>query len=199
MIKLEYFTPNDFKSLVNWISDEDLLVNWAGSQFRFPLTEEKLESYLKDANDFEQSSTLIYKAVDAETNEVVGHASLTAINRSNRSARITRVLVGNSSERGKGIGEQIIKALMRIGFETMNLHRMSLGVYTFNEAGIRCYKKCGFNTDGVLRDIKKHGDTYWSMVEMSILEDEWREMNNTSTKASHPQEAVLMANTFSHG
>jgi RimJ/RimL family protein N-acetyltransferase len=48
---------------------------------------------------------------------------------------------------------------------------MSLGGYTFNEAGIRCYKKCGFKTDGVLRDIKKHGGTFWSMVEMSILVD----------------------------
>jgi RimJ/RimL family protein N-acetyltransferase len=189
MIKLEYFTPQDFQSLIDWISDEDLLVNWAGSQFSFPLTAKKLESYLKGANNFEESSTLNYKAVDSETNEVVGHASLTAINRSNRSARITRVLVGNSSQRGKGIGEQIIKALMHIGFEQIGLHRMSLGVYTFNEAGIRCYKKCGFKADGVLRDIKRHGDTFWSMVEMSILEDEWRKITNIG----HLQGVHLMA------
>jgi RimJ/RimL family protein N-acetyltransferase len=193
MIKLEYFTPKDFHLLIDWVTDEDLLVNWAGSQFSFPLTEEKLEWYLRGANDFHESSTLIYRAVDSVTNAVVGHASLTAINRGNRSARITRVLVGNSSERGKGIGEQIIQALMRIGFEVMDLHRMSLGVYTFNEAGIRCYTKCGFKTDGVLRDIKRHGDTYWSMVEMSILEDEWREANNILTKANHPQEAHFIS------
>ena len=181
MVKLEYFTPNDFQSLVKWISDEDLLVNWAGSHFHFPLTEGKLVSYLKEANDFAESSTLIYKALNTETNEVVGHASLTAINRSNRSARITRVLVGNSSDRGKGTGEQIIKALMQIGFGEIDLHRISLGVYTFNEAGIRCYKKCGFKTDGVLRDIKKRGDSFWSMVEMSILEDEWRAFEGALT------------------
>jgi RimJ/RimL family protein N-acetyltransferase len=179
MIKLEYFTPHDFQSLINWIENEDLLVNWAGSQFRFPLTSEKLDWYLKDANNFDESSTLIYKAISTEANEVVGHISLTAINRSNRSARITRVLVGNNAERGKGIGEQITKALMEIGFEDLNLHRMSLGVYTFNEAGIRCYQKCGFKTDGILRDIKRHGDGYWSMIEMSILEDEWRARNKT--------------------
>ena len=179
MIKLEYFTPDDFQSLISWIDNEDLMVNWAGSQFRFPLTAEKLDWYLKDANNFEESSTLIYKAINTETNEVVGHISLTAINRSNRSARVTRVLVGNNAERGKGIGEQITKALMRIGFEDLNLHRMSLGVYTFNEGGVRCYQKCGFKTDGILRDIKRHGDGYWSMMEMSILEDEWRVMNGT--------------------
>jgi RimJ/RimL family protein N-acetyltransferase len=177
MIKLEYFTTNDFQLLIDWIDNEDLLTNWAGSQFRFPLTAEKLDWYLKDANDFEDSGTLIYKAIDMETNQTVGHISLTAINRRNRSARITRVLVGNNAERGKGIGENITKALMQIGFEDLNLHRMSLGVYTFNEPGIRCYKKCGFKTDGILRDITRHGDAFWSLMEMSILENEWREMD----------------------
>ena len=174
MIKLEYFTPDDFQLLIDWISDEDLLVNWAGSQFRFPLTREKLDWYLEDTNDFKKSGTFIYKAVDTETSQTVGHVSLTAINRSNRSARITRVLVGNSGQRGKGIGEQIIKAMMRIGFEELHLHRMSLGVYDFNEPAIRCYKKCGFQNDGVLRDVSRHGDTFWSLMEMSILENEYR-------------------------
>ena len=45
MIKLEYFSPDDFQSLINWIDNEDLMVNWAGSQFRFPLTAEKLDWY----------------------------------------------------------------------------------------------------------------------------------------------------------
>jgi RimJ/RimL family protein N-acetyltransferase len=176
MIKLEYFTPQDFPLLIDWISDELLLQNWAGSQFRFPLTHEKLDWYIRDTNDFNNSSTLVYKAVDSLTGQTVGHISLTAINRPNRSARITRVLVGDTAERGKGIGEQITRAMMQIGFEELNLHRMSLGVYDFNEPAIRCYKKCGFRVDGVLRDISRHGDDYWSLMEMSILENEWQEV-----------------------
>jgi RimJ/RimL family protein N-acetyltransferase len=177
MIKLEYFTKNDFQSLIDWIQDEELLLNWAGTQFRFPLNAEKLEWYIQDANDLNKSDKLIYKGVDTESGETVGHISLSVINRRNRSARITRVLVGQSTERGKGIGEQMMKALMKIGFEDLNLHRMSLGVYDYNEPAIKCYKKCGFNTDGVLRDIQRHGDEYWSLMEMSILENEWRSFN----------------------
>jgi RimJ/RimL family protein N-acetyltransferase len=178
MIKLSYFTPDDFQLLIDWVSDETLLMNWAGTQFRFPLTLAKLDWYIRDTNDFNESSTLVYKATDTLTGETVGHISLTAINRPNRSARITRVLVGNTAERGKGIGEQITKAMMQIGFEELNLHRMSLGVYDFNEPAIRCYKKCGFTVDGVLRDISRHGDEYWSLMEMSILEGEWQELSN---------------------
>jgi RimJ/RimL family protein N-acetyltransferase len=175
MIKLEYFTADDFPKLKEWISDEELLLNWAGSAFRFPLTDDKLNWYIKGANDFEGSDTLIYKAVDTSTGLTVGHISLTAVNRSNRSARITRVIVGNPAERGKKIGEQMIKAVMHTGFDELKLHRMSLGVYDFNEPAIRCYKNCGFNVDGILRDISRHGDTFWSIMEMSILENEWLE------------------------
>ena len=180
MIKLAYFTPDDFPLLINWISDEDLLMNWAGTQFKYPLTAEKLNWYLRDANNFEDSSTLIYKAVDTESNQMVGHVSLTAVNRVNRSARITRVFVG-PAERGRGIGEQITKAVLEIGFNLLKLHRMSLGVFDFNQPAIRCYKKCGFRVDGILRDINKHGNEYWSMMEMSVLENEWQEMQDVST------------------
>ena len=176
MIKLEYFKADDFQLLIDWISDDHLLMNWAGSHFRFPLTREKLNRYIKYANDINESDTLIYKAIDTETGLTVGHISLTAVNRENRSARITRVLVGDTAQRGKGLGEQITKAVMQIGFKDLDLHRMSLGVYDVNESGLRCYKKCGFRVDGVLRDISRHGDAYWSITEMSILEDEWKEM-----------------------
>ncbi len=177
MITLEFFTKDDFQLLIDWIQDEELLINWTGNMFQFPLTAEKLEWYIKDANDLEQSDMLAYKAVDTDTGKTVGHISLNAINRANSSARITRALVGNSAERGKGIGEQMMKGISRIGFEVLNLHRMSLGVYDFNQPAIRCYKKCGYHVDGVLRDIKRYNEaTYWSLVEMSMLENEWREM-----------------------
>jgi RimJ/RimL family protein N-acetyltransferase len=191
MIKLEYFTADDFATLkewisdeqllfMEWISDEQLLLNWAGSSFRYPLTDERLNWYIKGANDFDDSDTLIYKAVDNGSGKTLGHISLTAVNRPNRSARITRVIVGNPAERGKKVGEQMIREVMRIGFEDLKLHRMSLGVYEFNEPAIRCYKNCGFHVDGVLRDISRHGDTFWSIMEMSILEDEWTEIKSTT-------------------
>lgn len=183
MIRLEYFEPHDFQLLIDWISDQDLLMNWAGTQFRFPLTMDKLTWYTLDSNDFEKSSTFIYKAVDTESGQTVGHVSLTAINRTNRSARITRVLV-DQSKRGKGVGEQIIRAMLQIGFEDLNLHRMSLGVFDFNHSAINIYKKCGFHLDGILRDINKHGDEYWSLMEMSILENEWHETNLVSQSSN---------------
>ena len=171
MITLEPFTPADFAQLIAWVNNEQLLHEWSGSLFSFPLTPSALDWYLEGANDFANPEVFIYKAVESETGQTVGHISLGGISEHNRSGRISRVLVGQG--KGRGYCAAMVRALLRIGFEELRLHRIDLGVYDFNHAAIRCYQKAGFQIDGVLRDVARHGDYYWSLVEMSILEDEW--------------------------
>jgi len=174
IVSLEYFTKDDFQQLINWIYDEHLLTNWAGSLFSFPLTQKSLDWYIKDTNDLQNSDALVYKAIDTKTGETVGHISLGSISRKNRSARISRVLVGDNAEKGRGICTNMITAVAKIGFEELKLHRISLGVYDFNMPALRCYEKAGFTKEGVQRDILRYNNEYWSLVEMSMLEDEWK-------------------------
>lgn len=180
MIKLEYFKKEDFEQLIKWVDSDHLLTNWAGSLFSFPLNKEKLDWYISDTNDLDTSDAFVYKAVDTDSGNVVGHISLGGISKKNKSARISRVLVGDTAERGKGICTGMIKAVCKIGFEQLGLHRISLGVYDFNLSAIRCYEKAGFKKEGLHRDILKYDDKYWSLVEMSILEDEWRSLDHSN-------------------
>jgi len=180
MISLEYFEKSDFDQLIAWIDNEELMTNWAGSLFRFPLNERSLDWYLENSNNVQTSDVLIYKAVETATGEAVGHISLGSINRSDGSARISRVLVGNTSKRGLGICSGMMKAVLKIGFEEVKLHRISLGVYDFNTAAIKCYERSGFVTEGLLRDVKKFENSYWSLREMSILEPEWSALQKES-------------------
>ncbi|UOQ71827.1 GNAT family N-acetyltransferase [Hymenobacter cellulosilyticus] len=175
MIRLEQFTQADFKQLIEWITDEELLMNWSGSLFSFPLTEASLAWYIEDTNDLHTSDAFVYKAIDDTTNEVVGHISLGGISRKNRSARISRVLVGNSQERGRGICQGMIKAVLEIGFEQLGLHRIDLGVYDFNQGAIGCYTKAGMTLEGTSRDSLYFNGSYWSLTEMSMLEAEWEQ------------------------
>ena len=174
MIALEPFTPDDFAQLIAWIDNERLLTEWSGSLFGFPLTPADLAWYVRGANDFAAPDVFIYKAVERATGQTVGHISLGSISQRDRSGRITRVLVGPGAARGRGYCAAMVRALVRIGFAELGLHRIGLGVYDFNHGAIRCYQKCGFHTDGTLRDVARYGGEYWSLVEMSLLEDEWR-------------------------
>ncbi|MDZ5610332.1 GNAT family protein, partial [Bacillus pseudomycoides] len=84
-----------------------------------------------------------------------------------------KVLVGDSSMRGKSIGKKMMEAVLNVSFGKLNLHRVSLGVFDFNTSAIACYEKVGFVKKELLRDTRKIGDEYWSLWEMSILEHEW--------------------------
>jgi len=172
-IELKPFERDDFSRLMDWIKTPEFLLQWAGPIFTFPLDELQLDSYLKGSQG---NSPLrrIYKAVNTSDHRVIGHIELNDINLRNKAATLCRVLVGDPILRGKGIGPQMVKELLQIGFGQFGLHRIDLYVFDFNEAAIRCYEKVGFRKEGRIREARKIGDEYWSLYQMSILEDEWR-------------------------
>ncbi|MFS0837212.1 GNAT family N-acetyltransferase [Paenibacillus sp. 1P03SA] len=175
MIRFAYFGKEDYNQLIEWSGDEAFLLQWAGPQFKYPLTALQLDAYMEGANDPERSERLIYKVIDSENDLPVGHISIGNIDRHNRSARIGKVLVGHTASRGRGTGQAMIREALRIGFGELRLHKMTLGVFDFNEAAIRCYEKEGFVKEGFIRDARRMGDAYWNLIEMGILENEWQE------------------------
>ncbi|QHS21730.1 GNAT family N-acetyltransferase [Virgibacillus sp. MSP4-1] len=172
MIELEHFERSDFQQLMEWIETPAFMLQWGGPHFHFPLDEGQLEEYIKNANH-KDADTMAYKVVDQETGKVVGHIALKQINKKTKSARVSKVLVGDKEMRGKGIGQQMILEILKIAFDELELHRVSLGVFDFNESAIACYEKCGFVKEGLRREVVQNGDRYWSIYEMSMLEHEW--------------------------
>ncbi|MEC0269584.1 GNAT family protein [Paenibacillus anseongense] len=179
MIKLEPFERNDIIQLMEWIDSPTLLFQWGGQTFSFPLNEQQLENYIKESNTNAVQS-LIYRVVHESNNETIGHINL-QIDWINRSARIGKVLIGNKSSRGLGIGQLIVKKVLTIAFEELKLHRVSLGVLDFIHYAIACYEKAGFVKEGLTRDKRKMGNEFWSVWEMSILENEWLEKEQSIT------------------
>ncbi|MCP3760879.1 GNAT family N-acetyltransferase [Domibacillus sp. A3M-37] len=176
MIQLAYFTGDDFAQLMQWIPTEAFMIQWAGTGFTFPLHVHQLENYIKEANH-SGADTFVYKAIHQETGRVIGHISL-KIDRRNESARIGKVLIGDESIRGEGMGLHVIEAAVDMVFSTFKLHRVSLGVFDFNRAALACYEKAGFQKDGLLRDARKAGNEFWNLWEMSLLEEEWRKRSS---------------------
>ena len=163
MIKLEKFNTSDYDRLINWIDSEELMVLFGGPFFNFPITHDQLDTYLKN------ESRLIYKVIDVDSNNIIGHVELNDIDFKNKNTRICRVLVADKTSRNKGYGQQIINAIVKIGFDKLKLHRIDLGVYDFNLSAINCYKKCCFKLEGIFKENMKVGEEYWSTCNMSLI------------------------------
>lgn len=183
MIRLEYFTSSDFDQLITWIDSPHLLMNWSGPMFNYPLNPDKLDWYLQDSNVPGSSDVFIFKAIDTTTETVVGHISLGSISQKNSAARVSRVFI-DPQWRGRGFAARMLTEVLRFGFEQLGLHRIALGVYSFNEAAIRAYNRAGMQREGCSRDVLRYEDEYWSLVEMSMLKAEWQALHPVQVAAA---------------
>ncbi len=171
-IRLEEFTCNDFQLLINWIDSDQFMFQFAGPAFTFPITTEQLAKHI------EPNSRKVFKVVETKENNIIGHCELNNIDKRNKSARISRLLIGNPKSRNKGFGKKMIQTLLKYAFEELHLHRIDLGVFDFNKGAIRCYKQCGFKTEGLLRDSFVIENQFHSVYNMSILKPEWIKLKN---------------------
>lgn len=173
MITLRPFDRSDFARLIGWVASPAFLLQWAGPLFTYPLDTVQLERYLAESQQ-ERPPRMIFTAVEAETGAAVGHIELGKIDPRNRSASLSRVLIGDPSRRGKGSGVEMVLRALEIGFDRLGLHRVDLVVFDFNTGAVACYERAGFVIEGRLREARRFGEEYWTLVQMSVLEQEWR-------------------------
>ena len=79
------------------------------------------------------------------------------------------IFIGDKACWGKGYGPDAIRQLLRYAFEELNLHKVYLTHFGQNERGRRCYEKCGFVQEGVLRDHAFKGGKYHDHPIMSVI------------------------------
>lgn len=163
MIELRPFARWDCERLLEWVDSPDALLQWAGTLFRWPLDGAQLDAYARTASD----ERLIFTAVDARSDEAVGHVELN-LEREHARARIARVLVAPHA-RGRGVCTAMMRSLVRLAFDELGLHRLELHVFDFNDDAVACYERAGFRTEGHLRETAKASDGYWSAFVMGLL------------------------------
>jgi ribosomal-protein-alanine N-acetyltransferase len=108
-----------------------------------------------------------------ETDTPVGTAGLHHIDAKNRHAEFG-IMIGEPGEWGKGYGSEATRLMLRHAFETLNLNRIWLHVYEYNDRAIRSYEKLGFTKEGVLRQENFREGRYWDTIVMALLREEWR-------------------------
>ena len=83
------------------------------------------------------------------------------------------IIIGDKAQWARGYGTAALREVLRIGFAEMGLHRIHLQAFAGNARGIRCYEKCGFRHEGVLRQARFKRGQWIDIVVMAILREEW--------------------------
>lgn len=87
---------------------------------------------------------------------------------------IWRIYIGDLSMRGKGYGEESMRAMMDLCFNEFGIERLYLDHYTGNPAS-SLYLKLGFKYEGILRKNCRKNGVLYDVHLMSILRDEYFE------------------------
>lgn len=75
--------------------------------------------------------------------------------------------------RGRGLGPDAIRVLLRYAFRDRGLHRVQLEVLADNAPAIAAYRRVGFVEDGRRREAAWVDGRFVDEVVMSVLAHEW--------------------------
>jgi len=71
--------------------------------------------------------------------------------------------------RGRGVGSALMEAAIAWAREN-NLHKLSLGVFAHNTAGLALYRKYGFVEEGRrIKHYRRQSGELWDSIEMGLL------------------------------
>ena len=84
--------------------------------------------------------------------------------------------LGEREHWGRGYGTDAMRVIQRYAFEELNLYRLSLTVFEYNQRAIRSYEKAGFTMEGRSRKFLNREGKRYDMIFMGILREEWESL-----------------------
>jgi RimJ/RimL family protein N-acetyltransferase len=64
---------------------------------------------------------------------------------------------------------------LNFAFRELNLYRVQLTVFSYNERALKLYEKMGFKREGVFRDFIQRDGRRHDMILFGLLRREWAE------------------------
>jgi RimJ/RimL family protein N-acetyltransferase len=137
--------PEDMAALFVWLNDVDA----AGMDLAFRPTD--WMTFGAWLADFGKNPAQVLFAIRRLNHpRPIGIVFLTKIQAVHRSVEVG-VRIGDSADRGKGLGRRAIRLALRYAFDHLNLDRVQLSVFKSNAFALRAYAAAGFEHEGMLR------------------------------------------------
>src|SRR5690625_476569 len=170
-VRLRKMTKEDTELYSKWRNDLEVKHSTSPSLDVYPMEETKeFVSHVILGSSTAKSYIMVEKSKETP----IGVVSLTNIDYKNRNAECI-IDIGEKDYWGKGFGSEGLMLLLDYAFYEMNLHRVSLRVFSFNERAIRMYTKLGFSQEGNSRQSLFRDGKWHDIVHMGILQSEYFE------------------------
>ncbi|WP_028562806.1 GNAT family N-acetyltransferase [Paenibacillus pinihumi] len=169
-IRFRKMVSEDIPDYHKWRNDMEVMqtASLSLNLYTYAETEAFVHNVIFGAGD----SAKNFIIVDKNSDQAIGDTALVQLDYKNRNAEC----ILNISEKeywGKGIGTEALTLLLDYAFLEMNLHRVFLRVFSFNEKAVRLYTKLGFQQEGIARQAIYRDGRWSDIIHMGILQDEY--------------------------
>ena len=136
---------------------------WGTLQLPYP----SLDRWRKRLAEPAEGSFSLMACVD---DEVVGELGLFTMPQNPRRRHVGQIgMAVRDDWQGRGVGSALMKAIIDLYDNWLNLSRLELEVFTDNPSAIALYKKFGFVTEGTLKNFAYRDGQYVDVYAMARL------------------------------
>lgn len=168
-VSLRPATLDDMRHLVRWFNTPDIR-HWLHASERPEATLEAVtDRFLRNWDD---SSGVLW-IIETLDGAPIGNLRLLDIDPHHRRCELA-ISIGEIAYLGRGYGTDAIQQSLQFAFNQLGLRRVDLFTDADNERGIRCYEKCGFVREGLLRERRLRYGSPVDMVVMGVLMEDWK-------------------------
>ncbi|HYE83444.1 MAG TPA: GNAT family protein [Clostridia bacterium] len=157
---------SDFRMLYKWYNDNELnkLAGWNDSR----VTAEKLRYNMSRSFGYDPMNLMI----DNEEGMPIGTIQLYDFNEQDKSCKLG-IRIGDRNYWSKGYGEDAVRTLLEYAFMKIDMYRVTLKVYEYNERAVKCYLKCGFQNEGRTRQSAYIDGKFYDEIIMGALKSDF--------------------------
>lgn len=163
-IRLRAFEASDLDAEHAFVNDYETLRDMMGG-IPLPSSMSDEQQWISQQTSYTRGEYQF--AVEDHEGYLVGRCGVTRLDWKNRVGELA-IMIG-APYRGRGYGREAMELLCDFCFQEMNLHKLKVSVLKTNDAAIRCYERCGFICEGVLKEEVFRRGAYQDVVLLARL------------------------------
>ena len=168
LVVLRRHVPENVTAFQRWYSDPEVarLARYQDA----PMRSDEIDRFFQlRALGHESLTMAIHERVG---DRLIGSCAFSQVDGENGSA-MYHITIGEKDAWGRGLGTEATRLMLDHAFDTLELNRVGLSVFSFNTRAIRAYEKVGFRHEGRLREAIRRDGSFWDEIQMGILREEW--------------------------
>ncbi|MBO4580346.1 MAG: GNAT family N-acetyltransferase [Clostridiales bacterium] len=154
----------------NWAGRPEVQLNYGEPVYKtVKKTSELIRRYIRA---YDKKYSYRWAVIERASGECIGQIAYFLVDPGNEFAEIEYCI--GTDYQGKGYATEACKAVIAYGFEKIGLHKVQICVRPSNMPSRKVIEKCGFRSEGTLRDYFRMADGHFEdRMYYSILRDEY--------------------------